>query len=66
MKRWKTAKKRSGLGDLVEEIAQPIAQALDIVFHTTISGCGSCQKRKEKLNEWMPFKDEEDDNFDKQ
>ena len=43
-----------GLGDRVERIAQPIARAIDKVAGTNIQGCGSCQKRKEYLNEKFP------------
>ncbi len=45
-----------GAGDLVEKFAQPIARTLDKVLGTNIQGCGGCKKRKEKLNEMLPFK----------
>jgi hypothetical protein len=43
-----------GLGDAVHKIANPIARAIDRVAGTNIQGCGSCQKRKEYLNEKFP------------
>jgi hypothetical protein len=59
--KWKRANRRSikGLGDAVEVLAQPIASAIDIVFNTSVKDCGSCQNRKQALNDWFPFKDEE-------
>lgn len=56
MKKWKRPKRR-GLGDVVETIAQPIAKVIDGVLHTNIQGCGACQKRKEFLNQLVPFED---------
>jgi hypothetical protein len=52
--KWKRPRKR-GLGDVVETVAEPIAAVIDFVFHTNIKGCSGCQKRKESLNELVPF-----------
>jgi hypothetical protein len=45
-----------GMGDLVYKFANPIAHGIDAVLGTHIQGCGGCKKRREKLNEIMPFK----------
>lgn len=58
MKRWRKPKKREGLGDLVAEIAQPIAELIDKVLKTDIKNCSGCAERKRTLNEYFPFKDE--------
>ena len=43
------------LGDKIERIAKPIAQAIDKVARTKIAGCGGCKKMKERLNAGMPI-----------
>lgn len=45
-----------GLGDRVEQIAQPIAKVIDKVLHTNIQGCGGCKKRRDALNKAFPLK----------
>lgn len=45
-----------GLGDVVHAVAQPIAKAIDAVAKTNISKCGGCQKRRDKLNQIVPFR----------
>ena len=45
---------RTGLGDLVAMIAEPIARASDRILGTKIVGCGGCAKRRETLNRFMP------------
>lgn len=52
--RWK------GAGDAVASVAQPIAGALDkmakvVGKDTNFKGCGACKKRKEMLNQLIPF-----------
>jgi hypothetical protein len=42
------------LGDAVAAIAQPIARVIDRVAGTSIQTCGSCQKRKQWLNDHSP------------
>jgi hypothetical protein len=49
------ARKMAGAGDLVASVAQPIAGAIDRVFKTKIKTCGSCAKRREMLNQLLPF-----------
>ena len=52
----KTESKRlSGLGDVVEKIAQPVAKLIDGVAGTNVQGCGACKKRKEYLNKKFPI-----------
>lgn len=45
-----------GLGDFVENLANPIARAIDTVAGTNISGCQGCQARKARLNRMFPFR----------
>ena len=45
-----TVNTKTGLGDKVHAIAQPIAKAIDKTVGTNISKCGACAKRREKLN----------------
>jgi hypothetical protein len=44
-----------GIGDIVYNIAQPIAKTIDRVLGTNIKGCGGCKKRRKKLNELLPL-----------
>jgi hypothetical protein len=44
-----------GLGDAVALVAQPIAKAIDAMAGTQIATCGGCQKRREMLNQKIPF-----------
>jgi hypothetical protein len=44
-----------GAGDAVAVVAQPIAGLIDKVFKTNVKHCGGCAKRREMLNELMPF-----------
>lgn len=39
-----------GLGDIVHDIAQPIAKVIDKVVGTNVQGCGGCAKRRAALN----------------
>ena len=39
-----------GVGDAVHAIAEPIAKAIDRFAGTRIQGCGSCAKRRARLN----------------
>jgi len=41
-------------GDLVADVAQPIAAAIDAVFKTDIKNCGGCARRREALNNMDP------------
>lgn len=45
-----------GLGDLVENLASPIASAIDAVAGTNLSGCQGCKARKARLNLMFPFR----------
>ena len=45
----------SGLGDVVERVAQPIAKLIDGVAGTNVQGCRACKKRKEYLNKKFPI-----------
>lgn len=47
--------KPSGLGDIVEKVAKPIAKVIDAVAKTNIQGCGGCAKRKKYLNDKFPL-----------
>jgi hypothetical protein len=44
-----------GLGDVVHNIAQPIAKTIDKILGTNIKGCGGCKKRQKKLNQLFPI-----------
>ena len=44
-----------GLGDAVALIAEPIAAAMDHVAGTRLKGCSGCAKRREFLNQKVPF-----------
>jgi hypothetical protein len=44
-----------GVGDIVYNIAQPIAKTIDLVLGTNIKGCGGCKKRRELLNKAFPL-----------
>jgi hypothetical protein len=48
-------KKISGLGDIVEKVAQPIAKSIDRLFGTNIKDCGGCKNRKNSLNKRFPI-----------
>jgi len=50
------AKGTRGLGDLVHNLAQPIAWAIDKTLGTNVQGCWSCSGRRQALNEAVPFK----------
>jgi hypothetical protein len=47
--------KLKGLGDLVSKVAQPIAKGIDKAIGTNIQNCGGCAKRRNKLNQMVPF-----------
>lgn len=46
-----------GLGDVVAVVANPIAAAIDKLSKgkTKLKGCSACAKRKEMLNQLLPF-----------
>jgi hypothetical protein len=46
-----SARKTRGLGDLVHQIALPVAKAIDAVAGTNLQTCGGCKRRREKLNQ---------------
>jgi len=50
-----SSKKYRGAGDLVARIAEPVAKVSDAVFKTNLKGCSSCQKRRDRLNQMIPF-----------
>ena len=39
------------LGDVIAEVAQPIAEKIDSVLGTEIKKCGACEAAKKKLND---------------
>jgi hypothetical protein len=53
----KNPKPVRGLGDLVAKVAEPIAGAIDKASggRTKLKGCSACAKRKEMLNQLLPF-----------
>lgn len=53
--KWRRPRKLRGAGDLVALVAQPIAKAIDAVAKTNVSGCNACQKRREAMNNALPF-----------
>jgi hypothetical protein len=44
-----------GAGDMVAAFAQPIAGAIDKVFKSRVKSCSACAKRKDMLNQLLPF-----------
>lgn len=48
-------KKMKGAGDAVAAVAEPIAAMMDKMFKTKIKGCSACAKRREMLNQYIPF-----------
>lgn len=46
--------KPNGLGDLVAQVAQPIAALIDAVAGTRLKTCGGCAQRKARLNRLVP------------
>lgn len=48
--------RKSGLGDLVHAVANPVAKIIDMIAGTNIQNCGGCKKRRRKLNMVFPFK----------
>jgi len=56
IKKWRRPRKSiKGLGDVVELIAQPIAQTIDKILKTEVASCNTCKQRKEYLNKLLPF-----------
>jgi len=43
---------RVKLGDVVHEVAQPIAKTIDFVFGTNLENCSGCQHRQQILNDF--------------
>ena len=39
------------LGDVIAEVAQPIAEKIDSVLGTEIKKCGACEAAKKRLND---------------
>lgn len=48
-------KKITGLGDVVEIVAKPVAKVSDAVFGTNLRNCEKCPERKEYLNKKFPI-----------
>lgn len=48
--------KMRGMGDVVYKFAHPIAKRIDAIAGTNLANCGGCEKRRNKLNEAIPFK----------
>jgi len=53
--KWPRPRKIKGAGDLVALVAQPVAKVIDAVAKTNVSGCIACQKRREAMNNALPF-----------
>lgn len=51
-----SAKKYRGLGDVVEDVAKPVARVIDRIAGTDIAHCSGCAKRREALNRIVPFR----------
>lgn len=53
----KAPQKLRGIGDVVEKVAGPIAAAIDKISggKTKLKGCSACAKRREMLNQYLPF-----------
>ncbi len=45
-----------GAGDLIYNIAQPIAKTIDRILGTNIKECNGCKRRRKKLNQLFPIK----------
>jgi hypothetical protein len=48
-------KRFNGAGDVIALFAQPVAGAIDYVLNTKVRKCAACAKRKEMLNQMLPF-----------
>lgn len=48
-----------GIGDVIALVAKPIARASDTMLGTSLTNCRGCEKRKESLNQAIPFKPKE-------
>jgi hypothetical protein len=46
-----SARKYRGLGDVIEQVAKPIARAIDRVAGTSLQNCAGCAKRRDFLNQ---------------
>ena len=44
-----------GVGDLVAQLAQPIARTIDRVVGTNLQNCNKCKQRQARLNAAVPF-----------
>jgi hypothetical protein len=53
----KNLKAIRGAGDLVAKVAEPIAGVIDMMSRgkTKLKGCSACAKRKDMLNQLLPF-----------
>jgi hypothetical protein len=45
-----TIRRKGRLGDMVEAIAKPAAEAIDSAFGSSLANCGGCERRKDWLN----------------
>ncbi len=50
-----SSKKYRGLGDLVHAVAHPVAVGIDALTGSHLATCASCSRRREKLNQAIPF-----------
>jgi hypothetical protein len=51
-----SARKYRGLGDVIEQVAKPIARTIDRIAGTDIEHCSGCARRRETLNHAAPFR----------
>jgi hypothetical protein len=47
-------RKTIGLGDVTKTIISPIAIASDAILKTNLVGCSACNKRAQKMNDFIP------------
>ena len=46
--------RRVGLGDVVKQMARPVAWTIKAVGGKDFQGCGGCKARQQKLNNMIP------------
>ncbi len=49
--------RKTGLGDRIERVAQPIARAIDKIAGTKVAKCGKCKKMRDRLNAGMSLRE---------
>lgn len=48
---------KTGLGNIVAAVAQPVARTIDRILGTNVANCGGCKQMQTNLNNGMSIKD---------